>query len=116
MKDKEALASNIKALLKERDIKQTQLAEALEISNGTLSDWLRGRFYPRQKYITAIAEFFGVEETEITKEVFQLRLNGYSYFEISEKLNISENSARVIFFRVKTKIKKYLEKEGFYYD
>lgn len=55
-------------------------------------------------------------ESEITKEVFQLRLNGYSYFEISEKLHISENSARVIFFRVKTKIKKYLEKEGFYYD
>lgn len=55
-------------------------------------------------------------ETETTKEVFQLRLNGYSYFEISEKLNISENSARVVFFRVKTKIKKYLEKEGFYYD
>ena len=55
-------------------------------------------------------------ESETTKEVFQLRLNGYSYFEISEKLHISENSARVIFFRVKTKIKKYLEKEGFYYD
>lgn len=55
-------------------------------------------------------------EAETIKEVFQLRLNGYSYFEISERLNISENSARVIFFRVKTKIKKYLEKEGFYYD
>lgn len=55
-------------------------------------------------------------ESEITKEIFQLRLNGYSYFEISKKLNISENSARVIFFRVKTKIKKYLKKEGFYYD
>ena len=55
-------------------------------------------------------------ETETTKEVFHLRICGYSYFEISEKLNISENSARVIFFRVKTKIKKYLEKEGFYYD
>ena len=52
-------------------------------------------------------------ESGIAKDVFQLRLNGYSYFEISEKLNISESSARVIFFRMKTKIKKYLEKEGF---
>ena len=55
-------------------------------------------------------------ESETTKKVVQMRLNGYSYFEISEKLHISESSARVIFFRVKTKLKKYLEKEGFHYD
>lgn len=55
-------------------------------------------------------------ESEMTQKVFQLRLNGYSYFEIAKKLNLSENSARVIFFRVKTKLKKYLEKEGFSYD
>ena len=55
-------------------------------------------------------------ESEITKKVVQMRLNGYSYFEISEKLHISESSARVIFFRIKTKLKKYLEKEGFHYD
>lgn len=56
------------------------------------------------------------DESELTKNVFQLRLDGYSYFEIAAKHNISENSARVIFFRTKTKIKKFLEKEGFYHD
>lgn len=56
------------------------------------------------------------EEPELTKHIFEMRLEGYSYFEIAAKFHISENSARVIFFRMKTKIKKYLEKEGFYYD
>ena len=56
------------------------------------------------------------KEPELTKNVFQMRLDGYSYFEIGEKYQISENSARVIFFRTKAKIKKYLEKEGFYHD
>ena len=56
------------------------------------------------------------EEPELTKNVFQMRLDGYSYFEIAQKYKISENSARVIFFRSKTKIKKYLEKEGFFHD
>ena len=55
-------------------------------------------------------------EQEISKKVFQLRIDGYSYFEISEKLHISESSARVIYFRLKAKIKKYLEKEGFYHE
>lgn len=55
-------------------------------------------------------------EPETTKNVFQLRIDGFSYFEISEKLNISESSARVLFFRVKAKIKKHLEKEGLYYE
>ena len=53
------------------------------------------------------------EEPELTKQVFQMRLDGYSYFEIAAKHGISESSARVIFFRLKAKIKKFLEKEGF---
>lgn len=56
------------------------------------------------------------EESELTKNIFQMRLDGYSYFEIAQKYKISENSARVIYFRMKTKIKKYLEKEGFFHD
>ncbi len=52
-------------------------------------------------------------ESELTRDVFRLRTDGYSYFEIGSKLGITENSARVIFFRAKARIKKILEKEGF---
>ncbi len=45
--------------------------------------------------------------------VFRLRTEGYTYFEIAEKFGISESSARVVFFRVKEKIRKELEKEGY---
>lgn len=55
-------------------------------------------------------------ESELTQNVFQMRLDGYSYYEIASKYQISENSARVIIFRVKAKIKKYLEREGFYHE
>ena len=62
------LSSNIKQLLQDRNITQKELAEAIGVSGGTLSDWLRGRFYPRRKYIEAMATFFGVSAGEITKE------------------------------------------------
>lgn len=48
--------------------------------------------------------------------VVRMRIEGYSYYEIAAKCGISENSARVIYFRTKSKIKTQLEKEGFSYD
>ena len=53
-------------------------------------------------------------ESELNRVVFQMRLEGYSYFEIASQLGISESSARVVFFRTKATIKKQLEKEGFF--
>lgn len=51
-------------------------------------------------------------ESDLTRNVVRMRLDGYSYYEIGAKCGISESSARVVYFRAKSKIKKYLEKEG----
>lgn len=59
---------NIKKMIVDRGMKQTQLADALGISNGTLSDWIKGRYYPRHKYLVAMSEVFGVSVDEITRE------------------------------------------------
>lgn len=48
---------------------------------------------------------------ERTKTIFNMRINNFSYYEISHKLNISESSARVIDFRTKKWLKTELEKE-----
>ena len=52
-------------------------------------------------------------ESALTRDVVQMRLDGYSYYEIAMKHKISENSARVVYFRAKSRIRKYLEREGF---
>ena len=54
-------------------------------------------------------------EPERTQSIVQMRLEGYSFYEIGTKHGISESSARVIDFRAKAKIRKILEKEGFDY-
>ena len=63
-----SVGSNIKRLLEERHLTQKELAESIGLSEGTLSDWLKGRFYPRQKYIIAMSEYFNVPQSEITQE------------------------------------------------
>lgn len=52
-------------------------------------------------------------EPERTKSIVLMRISGLSFYEIGQKHNISENSARVIDFRAKTKIRKILKEEGY---
>lgn len=52
------------------------------------------------------------EEPERTRNIVNLRLEGYSFYEIAPKENISESSARVIYFRAKEKLRQILVKEG----
>lgn len=42
-------------------------------------------------------------ESELSRKIFNMRIDGYSYVEIAAICNISESSARVVFFRTKNK-------------
>ena len=55
------------------------------------------------------------KEPERTRSIVLMRIEGYSYLEISQKYEISESSARVIDYRAKKKIKEILIKEGAIY-
>lgn len=46
------------------------------------------------------------------QQIVRMRLDGYSFYEISLALGISENSARVADFRARRWIQSMLEKEG----
>lgn len=52
------------------------------------------------------------QEPERIQTIVQMRMEGYSFYEIGKSLGITESSARVIYFRAKEKIKQILEKEG----
>lgn len=52
------------------------------------------------------------EQEKRTKNIVLMRIEGYSFYEITIKYNISESSARVIDFRTKKKIRRMLERKG----
>jgi RNA polymerase sigma-70 factor (ECF subfamily) len=58
-----------------------------------------------------VDELLKTKDTQIQK-IVNMRVDGISYCEISEKIGISENSARVIEFRTKKWLKSILKKEG----
>lgn len=65
--------------------------------------------------IDRILELLNIE-TERTRRVVLMRVEGFAFYEIANELSISESSARVIDFRTKKKIKQILIKEGFTYE
>ena len=68
--------------------------------------------YHRQEIIRRIYRLLE-QEPERTRNIVLMRLDGYSFYEISQKYGISESSARVIDFRTNDKLRKILKKEGF---
>ncbi len=50
-------------------------------------------------------------EPERTRTIVQLRLLGLSFREIGQKVGVTENSARVIDFRARTRLRETLKKE-----
>ena len=57
-------------------------------------------------------ELLKLEEPRI-QTVVKMRIEGYSYYEIGQKLNIREGSARVIDFRARSRLRERLMKEGY---
>ena len=56
------------------------------------------------------------DEPERTRSIIKLRMEGYSFYEIAKREKLSESSARVIYFRVKEKLRQALVKEGLDYE
>lgn len=62
-----------------------------------------------------IIELLSIEDDRI-RDIVMMRIEGYSFYEISSRFNISEGSARVIDFRTKRKLRERLIKEGYKYE
>ena len=54
-----------------------------------------------------------LKKEERERQILLYRMNGYSYAQIAQKLDIAENTARVIEFRMKRWLLEELKKEGF---
>lgn len=93
------------------DIKTQALSELIAAKNSVSPEEnvYSGELYDKIRYLLSI-------EDEKTEGIVLMRVDGYSFYEIAKKYNISESSARVIFFRTKEKIKNRLKKEGYTYE
>lgn len=66
--NKEIFAANLKRLLAESGKTQAEMARAINISTGTACDWVKGRAYPRMDKVQLLADYFGVQKSDLVEE------------------------------------------------
>ncbi len=62
------LADNIRRLRKERDMTQSDLAEAIDVSVASIQNYESERIWPSIETVVALAEKFDVTETELFRD------------------------------------------------
>lgn len=66
--NKEIMAKNIKRLMKIHDKTRSELCEALGVKYTTLTDWINGNTYPRIDKIELMANYFGVNKSDLVED------------------------------------------------
>lgn len=63
--ERRILAENLRELMNEKGISQQTLANAVGVSEASVSFWLSGRKYPTPGKVQKIADFFGVRKSRL---------------------------------------------------
>ena len=68
------LSDELKRLRKERGLTQSQLAEALNVSQSTIASWENGTRQPTTDFLPTLAEFYGISTDRILGMIAELQL------------------------------------------
>lgn len=68
--NKEIFARNLKRYLENSNKKQNEVARAVGVSTGTFNDWMKCRTYPRMDKVQLLAEYFGINKSELVEDVY----------------------------------------------
>lgn len=68
MDNKNTFASNLNHYMKLKKVSRRQLSEALGLSYFTITDWVKGKKYPRMDKVEMLADFFGVKKSDLIED------------------------------------------------
>ena len=66
--NKEIMARNIKYYMDLHGKTRNEICEALGVKYTTFSDWVRGNAYPRIDKIEMLANYFGIEKSDLVED------------------------------------------------
>ena len=69
----EIFARNLKRYVDNSGKTQKEIASAINISCGTFCDWMKCRSYPRMDKIQLLAEYFGIQKSDLVEDMNIIR-------------------------------------------
>lgn len=85
---RKSFVNNLKKLMVEHNKTQTDIAQIAGVSQGTVSDWLTGKKYPRMDKIQKIVDYFGLPVTALVNDG-----KGVSYYLNPETARLAQEAA-----------------------
>ena len=65
MDNKEVFSYNLNYYMRERGKSRKDVANAIGVSYFTLTDWVKGKTYPRMDKVEKLAEYFGIKISDL---------------------------------------------------
>ena len=65
--NQEIFSRNLKRYLENSGKTQKEVAAAVNVGTGTFCDWIKGRAYPRMDKVQALADYFGIQKSDLVE-------------------------------------------------
>ena len=68
MDNKDVFATNLKKQMELKGKSRNDISNALGISYFTVTDWVKGKKYPRMDKVEMLANYFGIQKSELIED------------------------------------------------
>lgn len=100
MTNKNTFATNLKRYMAINDKSRKDLAEALGISYYTVTDWVKGKKYPRMDKVEMLANYFGILKSDLieekTEEHREMQKNNNTIADVVVRMRTDEEFMSVV--------------------
>lgn len=66
----EVFSRNLQRHMRISQAKQIDIARAIGVSPSTIGDWIKERTFPRMDKVQLLAEYFGIQKSELLEDVY----------------------------------------------
>ena len=93
MDNKSVFASNLQKYMKLNDKSRRDVCEDLGFSYYTFTDWVKGKKYPRMDKVEMLANYFGIQKSDLIEDKDQEEIKESAMFD-----GLSENQKKLMLF------------------
>jgi repressor LexA len=68
IENKTVFARNLRHFIERDKVQQKDVAAAINVSTGTLCDWVKGRSFPRMDKLQLLADYFKIEKSDLIED------------------------------------------------
>ena len=75
--NKEIMAKNLQYYMEKYDKDRNDICKDLNIPYTTFTEWVKGKSYPRIDKVELLANYFGIQKSDLIEESIEMKVEGY---------------------------------------